>query len=579
MSIVTVRNIIEKPGCYIPASIVMIVGIAGGLFVGSQGGGGPMPAEAGPTVASVGSYKLSAVTLESVAADQLRQLGGAVTSLTPELEARFLADTARQLIDQGYVLELAQQKKVDLSDGKVLEAIGSGFDEQLRMERSRLEEAGVLKAGASDLEFLEELKKQQPGFDPEKEKARQIDMAKQALADPNRKPQVLAFVAGQELQKALAAANNPTDDDLKSYFTSYTVKRILVNAQSAGASTPKEVADKARKEIDGGMAFETAMERYSGETPSPGKKIGETTLIVSGRQIVSDPQYAGIPALKAGEVGPVVESAGSAILYKLVSSKSEQPKDFADKKDSYRREYQQAASSAALRRDLDALKAATPIKWESKGYEALYLWLQEADAGLNLAGEALQKRKEKLTEIANQAKAAIESDLAGRRAAILAHFAANSQIYNESNPEEKKALADQRLEAITYLLEITENATLRLEMVDLLAAKKDPAAGDELARVAESNFDPTAAGQVIYSGVDAKTTTLEKAKLLTPEQKQRIDTAQATWRTTKKDHDAAEAEAKKLQAEEERLAREAEAKAKAEEEKNKPAPTPRKQGD
>jgi hypothetical protein len=578
LSIVTVRKIIEKPGCYIPASIVMIVGIAGGLFVGSQGGG-QVPAEAGPIVASVGSYKLSSVTLESVAADQMRQLGGAVTSLTPELEARFLADTVRQLIEQGYVLELARQKKVDLSDGKVIEAIGSGFDEQLQMERRRLEETGVLKKGASDSEFLAELKKQQPGFDPEKEKARQIDLAKQALADPNRRPQVLAYVAGQELQKALAAAYNPTEEELKSYFTSYTVKRILVNPQSAGSSTPKEVAEKARKEIVGGMAFETAMERYSGETPPPGKKIGETTLVVSGRQIVSDPQYAGIPSLKAGEVSPVVESAGNAILYKLVSSKSELPKDFADKKDEYRREYQQSASSAAFRRELEALKATTPIQWESKGYEALYLWLQEADAGLNLAGDALKKRKEKLREIADQAKAAMESDLAGRRAAILAHFAAISQIYNESNPDEKKALADQRLEAISYLLEITENPTLRLEMVDLLAAKKDPAAGEELVRVAESNFDPTAAGQVIYSGVDAKTTVLEKAKLLTPEQSKRIQAAQAAWRAAKKEHDAAEAEAKRQQAEEERLAREAEAKAKAEEAKNKPAPTPRKQGD
>ncbi len=578
MSISTFRNIIEKPGCSIAVAVAMTVGIAGGLFYGyfaGDGGRGPAnPGASGPAVASVGDYKVTADQVEMLANQQLEQLGQAMTALGPELQARFLAETLERQLDEGYLLELAKERKLDLSDASVMKSIEASFERQLSQERQRLEGTGKLAKGASDSQFVEALQKEQPNFDPAAEKAKQVDTAKQALADPVRRPQILAYVANQDVQAAFESEAKASETDLKAFFDIYKTKRILITAAASGSQTPEELGAKVVAEIKGGLSFEKAMDRYSKDQPEPKKALSETVTQVTGRMIAGDSAYEPVAKLAVGAVTDPIPQSGNIVIYKLIGKSSDLPKDFADKKATYESEYKRTVAQRELAKSLEAIKKAVPVKWDSAGFKALVDWKKIADGGFGLVGEAKAKRHAELQAVAEAAKAALTTDSVGQRAAIYAHFSANSVIWSESDPKEKEALRESRIEAVNLLLTITESAQLRLELVDLLAAKKDPGAGNELARVAEGNFDPTQPGQSVYSAVFAKMAQLQKAKLITPDQEKRIDVAQANWRVVKVEQDKAEAEAKRLQAEADKKAKEEAAKAKASE-----PPKPREKSD
>jgi hypothetical protein len=528
----------------------MAGGIAAGMFYGFGASGGqqqgPTAAqEMGPPIATIGSFKVYATSVDAAMAQQLSQFGEAAASLGPEFQARVLAQALQTQLDQGLTLALAEQKGVVLDEKTAIQAYAKEFDNQIQQQRQMLEMTGKLKAGASEQDFIAAMRESQPGFDPEKLKQEQLDKVREALADPARKALVEASIAGLALSEQAAAAIKTTDEDLKADYDTYKIKRITILGPNGKAQ-----ADKVLAEIKSGLSFEAAMDKYSKDSPEPKKKVSESVTTVVGSTVRSSTIYAPLPKLTPGQVSEVAVDGENAAIYKLVSKTSDLPKDFAAKKSDYAKRFAMAQAQKTVGDEIKAFKEKPDqVKWESEGYRVLSQYGDLANEP-NSPASAYEK-------VEAAAKKAIESDTLGRRPAIYALFASNSARYSKASAPEKAKLADERISAITSVLELLESSDLRLELVDLLAAKKDAAAIEQLMRVAEGNLDPSTAGQATYSGVDAKLRTLEKAGLANAEQRTKIEEFQATWRKIKVEADKAEAEAKKAQAEAEKAAKDA----------------------
>jgi len=526
----------------------MAGGIAAGLFYGfgasgGQQGGPAQPEQMGPPIPTVGPFKVYPTAGDKQLAQPKGRVGAAAASLGPEFQARLLAQALQGQIDQGLTLTLAKEKGVVIDEKAAVDAYGKQFDQQLEQQKQMLTMTGKLKEGASEADFLAALRESQPGFDPAKEKQAQLDKVREAMADPTKRPLVEASIAGLALTEQAATAIKPTDAELKADYDTYKVKQISLSGPDAKAQGEKVLA-----EIKAGLTFEAAMDKYSKATPEPKKKLSESVTTIVGRTVSASAIYAPIPALTPGKVSDVAVEGESAAIYKLISKTSDLPKDFATKKADYAKQVAMGKAQRQVGDEIKALKdKPDSVKWESEGYRALSEFARVADDP--------KSKDADLEKVEADAKKAVESDILGRRAALLAQFGANSARYSKASAADKAKLADARVAAITGVLELLESSQLRLELIDLLAAKKDPGAVEQLLRVAEGNLDPSPAGQGIYSGVDAKLRVLEKAGLVNAEQRGKVEEFQAAWRKMKADSDKAEAEAKKAQADAEKAAK------------------------
>lgn len=558
MSISSVRNFLEKSGCAMVVSIALaIMFVIGFLMVtnpnAARGGAGD---SAPLLIAEIGKTPVTFDAVDEVARQQTQQYFAQLESVPPELEASVLGGVLRQLINQALVMELAKRDGVTLDDTQLKSMVAMQFDQSVAQEKARLVSEGKLKEGATAAEVDEAFKKES-GQTLTAIRAKNETDVQNMLADPTGRANVVAYFTNQALVEQYKRQSMPTDEQLKKSFDTLTVKRIVFNGLKGDAM---EEARKVADEIKGGMSFEQAIDRYSTETPAQGKKLSETTTNLTVGSIEGLPDYQPVLALEPGEVSAPVASGAGAIIYKLVERKNVLPPDFEKEKARYADAYATQTANRKVTEAVDKLRDEGMVQWKSEGYHVLYDFVTLLDKG-DPAGHADEFRA-----LEERAATVTSTDPAGAKPAALVRYLALQRLPAGTTDAEKEEMAQKKLEAIGNLLLNSENAELRLQMVDLLIERKDPLAAKELLTAAENNTSPTDVGQRTFSDIGARLEKLKAQSLGTPEEIAAIEKELERWRQEKKEYDQGQEEMKRL---EEQQRKEAEAEAKAEDERAK----------
>ena len=434
------------------------------------------------------------------------------------------------------------------------QAIPSLWDQQVESQMAFLEMTGQLKSGATQKDFADYVKGR--GMDLEDERKTFEAQFAERLRDPATQLAILASVSQRSLLEKMGSGLQATDEEVKAGFDTYVFKRVLLQERGEAG---KAAAGKVLAEIKGGLSFEQAMEKYSKDQPLSKQKLSERTEPIPVSSLRTNDTLKPLRALKAGEMSAPLEQPMGTTIYKLIKIERNLPSDFVAKQADYKKGYLQSIAGTKLMEQIDALKASTPVVFESKALEALYDWHTLTTDPAAPTGEAKDAR---LVEIATKAKAIASENPADERLAALAYFAAVDERWNSATPAVRETLRDERIASIEEALKGSDHADLHLELVDLYAAKKEGApAVEHLLEGARSNLDPREAGQRRYILLSSKLMLLKKEGLITADQEKEVQAELNRWQASAKETARFEAEEKARQQAEQKRFEEAQKKA------------------
>lgn len=530
---------------------VIAVGIAA-IFVGSMfytcgqsnaltGGMGSEGEDAATVLGTASGVPLSPGALEAAEAQTMAQfqMGG---ELGPDLQTIMTAQALSKVVDQANIAALARQAGVKFTDEEIRGLMTRELD---RLARGTPEEIKQFEQMTG-----------QPLAQMRTQRLQELD---KLLAAPGQRSALEAQFAGPLLVATYKARIKPTEADVRKSYDTWTVKRIVLRASGAAGEQPEARAQKVLREIRGGLAFEAAMNRYSDETPPEKKRVSEQTSTVSMRDVLTNPDMRPLMNLKPGGVSEPVKTPEGPVIYKLISVKSDLPKDFEKRKAHYTEEYVDAVAQAQIGEALRKLRE-TPgnVTWQNQGVGALYAYNQTmSDRTISRDPKALNDRLRTL--VAQASEALTKAEPYGQKYAALALYGATNALYNAPGADKAKLRPD-RIKALEAILETTESPALRLDLAGLYEAEKNgQKAFDNLLQAASANMDTTNSGQTAFEGIGKRLSALQAAKLVTPEQVAQVEKEMRRWREDKLAADKMEAETR---AQEEAARKQAEAEAK-----------------
>ena len=565
MSISKFQNVI-KGGCgqvvIFGMAFVFIGGLAyQGCGANLRGGGGNALKPGEVQVAQVAGVPISAQAIQSAVDAQLQQFGGSADALPASFEIVLLGGALSQAIEQANSDALAKQNGIDISDAGILKFLDADAATLPQRAREQLTQAGLLKAGASEAEFEAAVKKAAQGRTIPEIIKQQREVVQQAFADPKKAPLARAELGKQIILDAYKKKASVSDDDLRKSYDRLQVKRIVVPFVGATPGGPapagavadeaaaRAKADKALAEVRGGKAFEAAMVAYSGEpATAPGKPVSDNVLALAPQQLDTLPEYAPIRNLKPGETSGVEKTPEGFVIYKVVGTKNELPKDFATRTAFYRDQLVGERAQKAYQEDLKRYSESHKPEFSSDAYAALYAFnkLSAPAPGASPNTPPPTPTDGQLREVIDQAKRVGKDDPSFRIAAIVRR-AAFDKLYAQA--KDKNALTDERIETLTSSLDAKDDFDGRIELVDTYTGqRKYKEAAEQLTAAARANTTYDAQGQTRFGTVASKLVALKKDGQLSSEAEASIQGEQDNWRDQKKAADVAQAEAAKLQA-------------------------------
>jgi hypothetical protein len=491
----------------------------------SQGEG---TSTANASVVEIGDVNVTSDQIsQEVARESARQPSSSFDSMAQETSTVLSSE-----LNNAAYQYIAKRDHLDLTDSTIIKAADGVIDEEFEMSKMQMQ----LKPGASQAEIDAAFKKRMNMTQAEAKK-KSLDNVKQMLKKPDDRAKLLDSLIAPVVQSALGDSTKPSDQEVRASYDTFSIKRILVTRNSI--TDPKGVqakakAEQALKAIQGGMTFEAAMEKYSSEPPQAGKKIGDSVLNLPRSAIGMQPDYKVLLGQKVGFVSPVEESVEGFNIYKITAITNNAPKDFDASRDKYKKQYVQTQVQSKLQDEVKAILASKEVKWDNKGYEALYNYTKTFTMSPAERDATLQK-------VVTEAKSAMNNP-AEKQPALMAWFEAETSIYRAAGPTMAK-LAPGRIEVLNAVLESSEDYDLRMELVDLYTQQKkgsDALQNLVAASLANTLYDEQ--GQKRFGDLAAKADSLVKAKLLTEAQLKPFYDAQNQWRKSKKDDDANTAE-------------------------------------
>lgn len=577
MSITSVRNFIEKTGCGLWTGIVLGVVLLGSLWSGQADCGNKHEAQIqkdeSPVVAEIGSYKVTMNGVETMYRSRLDDYSanmqsalaseGGYEGITAEADARLYAESLGSLVDAGIVVELGKKNGVVAAEDA---AISQALDAGIQQLKFQLFQQGKLKDFDSQSAF-ETAYKAATGKEWNAALQEQTAQLKQRMqSDQAVRLQLMSDAVRMGISKKFASEVKIPEEELKKSNDAWTVKRIFVPTTGEGEASARATLERALKEIKAGLAFEKAVAKYSKDLPEPNKTLEQSNQSLIYTQLLSQKGMAPLKSLKKGGISPIVEAIGGLAVYKVIEQKSNPIADFDAQRTRLLEQIGAPAAGERLQSEMEKARKETPIKWTSKGFEALYKvfeFVSEPSTGSLPKAELIKK----YTELATAATAAKAEDQAGSRAAVFARFLCSTAAFAQMDEAQRARARKDRIEAIKDVLEGTEQASLRLELADLLIAEKDPEALQQVIDAARANNSFGPMGKANYALLNRTVDKLRTAKMLEPEASQEIAKQLQRYEAERLEFDKQQAEIKKEEEEQRRLAAE---EAKKEAAKNKP---------
>jgi len=547
LSITSARNFIEKSGCGLILGIVLVLVLFAGVFYscGGNGGGSQNPADVSQqsAIAVIGDFQITPAMLQAA----LDRQGSLAQDRSPQSEAGLYSQTLYTLVNQGVLLELAKKYGVTLTNEQLVQAELAAFDGQLQAVKSQLISQGKLKANSTQAEFEAELQKLS-GKSLAETKDQLRKEVEAAVADPQKRSEILINQLANPIRAKIETTLKPTEDDIKSQFRTYTVKRIYFG-NAAQNPNAKQEAEAAAQAMKSGTSFEALMEKYSRDVAQPGKKKGEATMDYPASMVTAFPMFQPIAALKPGEASAVIEDQNGRTMYKLVKINDNVPKDFDKNKETHRKSYLASKASQLMAEESLKIAQSDALKWNSAGFRLLYeSFLRLADP--NAPSETAEQRKQRLEKVIADGAKAKDQDAIGAKAAVLARYAAMDELWREATEAEKQVLRNQRMQIIEDALVGTESIDLRLELADqYIDAKNAQKALEQVAAAARANSDYTALGQANFGKIQARIQKLADFKLISSDEQKQIQAEQTRWVEDKAAFEKEQAALKKQQQE------------------------------
>lgn len=567
MSISTVREKFFEGGCgksvLIFSAIAMVVTM-GYSACGRSSGFAATDAKGQKlaTFAKVGSVELP-VSWVDTAQKQIvdQQLGGnmqLLDQLPPTFAVSLQTQAVSQVIEQGYMLEVALQSGIKVDEDSIKKEITQ--EKFLKSLREQLVGGNQIKATATDAEVeakVKELAKGQTVADLYK---KQMEEFNKRLSDPAEKPIMQAQFGPAAAVEQIKNSLKPTDDQLKESFKQWEVKRILV--KGGDAAKAKKIYD----EIKGGKNFEAAIDQYSDDLPEKDKdgkdkKKSDRTSTIGKVALDRSEELKPIASLQAGGYSEPIKTPDGLSIFKLVAIKPNLPADFDKEKAKYSAQWITMEAQSQFTAKVEKLKKEVPPQFELKAFEAAYA----LGKGMQEPGDKVSPEIQKAYDLAK----GIDKAEPGAELGATIGLAAFQRIYDAPGADKTK-LKPERLATIARYLEFKDNWDLRKEVItDLKDQKKGEEAFNQLLIALDKNTKYDANGQRIYSDITASFKELQTASLVKPEQDKEFRGRQEEWQKAKADYDKTEAELAKQQKEEE-------AKQKAAQSKAPSAPAPKK---
>lgn len=575
MSITRTREFIEKTGCGHIVGIAIAVALGIGIIQGTCMNRGPANNAAAeeqqknaPAAIKLHDVEVSGVAIQTAYENYLRQMREQSQTpdepLEPTMTAQIYAQVVNQMIQSAALEHLARKAGFDFTQEKVIAQLQSFLRRNIQDQKAEYIKIGKLKAGATEQQFIDVYKKE-VGRTPDEMLLEQTNQIKTNWERPDAKRDLSMFAAGDYLAGIESAKLKLSDADLTTLYTKYTMQSIFIASDPNVKEEPAARAAKALDELKKGAKWEAVFTKYSPK----GMKPEDSKNDFPGTSLFTNEALKPLLKLKGGELSGVITQGGASSIFKMISMKTEYPADFNANKEKYRMEQTRMLVTQKIQEELNKIvQDKSAVTWSSEGLKLLH---EATSSPVMFLPPAEQEAK-----VQAASAIATKNDSPDRMPASYAYYILADGMRGNPDPKVKEKGEATYLEAARNLLQLTESATLRLELVQLLLKKKDPTAGEELLKAAEVNQSFGNQGQSNHQAIYTRMDELKKAKLLSPELEKAINDAQARWKAAKKERDEAiAAQEKQMKEEQARAAKErAEAEAKLKKEREEAAKKP-----
>lgn len=507
-------------------------------------------AGASPAVATIGETKLTHVMFDDAitkALSQTASMGNSLDTPPAESDAMTAAEAVFQETQIRLLNVLASEQGITISDDAIKTAVTSEFDMRVSQFRQSLVGSKKLAATATDAQFAEVFAKEtgKPLADMKAE------FIESTMGSPTEKAQRAVSLSVEELQKKLVAKLTFTDEDLKRANDMFNVQRIFVPGDK------EVVLKKAAADLAAGKDFDAVRKEVNAQVPQqerPEPPMSYATLIAKK-------ELASLKTLAAGKTTPIIEIDGGRAIYKLVSVKSNPPKDFAKEKPQLQSSVAAQVGTQQLLAQVDS-RANTDLKWTDRSFQYLYQVRK-----IMMSGDFTAADRETLTTIATDSA---NPEPGSQRYMAFAQLLASNQLWSKYTAAEKQQNRDARIEQLMRVLAELEDVSIRIDVATLLGEKGDVGMGDQLVRAASANAGSIGiAGGEYSQKLQAQFAIAKTKKLATPDEVKQIEASLSQFVANR----AAYAAEQKRQAEEQKKIDEENKKA---EEENRKAEEARK---
>lgn len=504
---------------------------AGMFYQGCSGGANQPRNEAkGVIAAHVGDVALTVADLEDGIrrSEQQRQQSG---PLEPEDEVSIYSTAIAQRVTNAQNIVLIRKAKIPVDDNAILGAVEMTMQQEKMMMKFQLAQQNQLSMTATDAEFDAAMKKR-GGKSFTELVAENKKLVSNKLNDAAIRERLVADLAEPIARQYYVNQVHATDDDVKSSYDNWTLKRVYLGPID-------DVGTKALADLKNGSTFESVMDRYSKDPVQGGKKVSESTITFPKGQLLTEKEFEPLRNLKKGETTSVIKVRDGYAIYKLIDAKSNPPKDFDSNKATYVDQFRSNQATPLYNAAFEEVKK-TPIKWELKGYKALYEFGE-----LRFHPNPDKAAEKKLLDgLLVDVKSAVDAKGADLRAAQIGLYAIAQAIYDKS--DDKAAARPTLISALEGYLEGAESIKARLHLVDLCIEAKDGIhATNQVVQALKANGSYDAEGARTFRDISEKALALKTKGLLPSDGEKLIQDEQRKWRELKDREDKAEAEVKK----------------------------------
>ncbi len=480
----------------IVAILLGIAFIVGFLYYGRPGSAG----NGGGAVERRKAYEWEGVAGYQ---DELQQYVsmGRVPNSTPVEDWRLREGALSASLDRVAALVLAKRAGIEVTDAEIeakakeeadwiADLIKSQVQSQYDQETARLTQAAQSakeSKGESSEEYkrakaaleahqaqsLEEFVKSQTGQSLSEMLESQRAESLKRLEDPVQRDFYRSQVAREKLSKRYEESVDVSDGALRSSYDEVTFERILISG--ASVSDPLGKAEEVVRRIRSGLRFEDAAGEYSDlKKPDGGADLSPLTL--PRLDLMVQDQYRPVAELKVGEVSDPVQTPVGVAIYRVTKIEPKAPENFEQVKAERAKVVRQSVAASLVTQGIHDLmeKDADKINWMDEGWKLAFQLKQL------LAGQGA-KGAERLSAFQNIVQAAEMATSDDPDLPVLVRYMAFNQLYAETtDPEQKKALEDQRLDVYAAVSNVTTSTSFLFEYVDLLLEHKK---GEEALRV------------------------------------------------------------------------------------------------